>query len=244
MPGLARALSKLGHCSRSRAVTLVRDGRVKLNGRVRRDPETPVNLGSDVIEIEGAAVQAAARVYVMLNKPRGLITTASDELGRDTVYSCFQDAAMKHLPAVGRLDKASEGLLLFTNDNAWANAITDPATHLDKTYHVQIAALADDALLARLNQGISDKDERLTVKRASILRHGEKNTWLEIVLDEGRNRHIRRLLEAFDVEVLRLIRIAIGPLQLGALAKGRWRDLTEAEIRALRPRRDAGQKVH
>lgn len=241
MPGLARALSKLGHCSRSRAVTLVRDGHVKLNGRVRRDPETPVRLGSDTIEIEGAAVQAAARTYVMLNKPRGLVTTASDELGRDTVYSCFQDPATNHLPAVGRLDKASEGLLLFTNDNAWANAITDPAMHLDKTYHVQIATLADDALLARLTQGITDKDERLTVKRAAILRHGEKNSWLEIVLDEGRNRHIRRLLEAFDIEVLRLIRIAIGPLQLGSLAKGCWRVLTETEIRALRPHRQARQ---
>lgn len=233
MPGLARALSKLGRCSRSRAVVLVREGRVKLNGRVRRDPETPVDLECDEIAIDDAPVAAAERVYVMLNKPRGLVTTAADELGRDTVYSCFDDPAMKRLPAVGRLDKASEGILLFTNDNAWANAITDPATHVDKTYHVHVAALADDALIARLVEGVSDEGARLNVKRASILRRGEKNSWLEIVLDEGRNRHIRRLLAAFDVEVLRLVRIAIGPLRLGDLRKGSWRRLTDAEVRAL-----------
>jgi 23S rRNA pseudouridine2605 synthase len=214
-------------------VALVRAGRVKLNGRVRRDPEAPVRLGTDQIVINDAPIKAASRVHVMLNKPRGLVTTATDELGRDTVYSCFQDAAMKHLPAVGRLDKASEGLLLFTNDNAWANAITDPATHLDKTYHVQIGRLADDKLIAQLVEGVVGDGERLKVKRATVLRHGEKNSWIEIVLDEGRNRHIRRLLEAFDVGVLRLIRISIGPLVLGDLAKGQWRHLTAAEVRAL-----------
>lgn len=234
MSGLARALSKLGHCSRSQAVLLVREGRVKLNGRVRRDPETLVRFGTDSIEIDDAPVRAAERLYVMLNKPRGLVTTTTDELGRDTVYSCFKDAALPHLPAVGRLDKASEGLLLFTNDNAWANAITDPAAHLDKTYHVQIAALADDALIDRLVNGITDEGVLLKVKRATVLRHGEKNSWLEIVLDEGRNRHIRRLLEALEIEVLRLVRISIGPLKLGDLPKGQWRRLTQEEVRGLR----------
>lgn len=235
MSGLARALSKLGHCSRSQATVLVREGRVKLNGRVRRDPETPVRIGVDTIEIDNAAVKAAARIHVMLNKPRGLVTTTTDELGRDTVYACFSDTTLPHLPAVGRLDKASEGLLLFSNDNAWANAITDPATHLDKTYHVQIATLADDALLHRLHAGITDGSDRLRVKRATVLRHGEKNTWLEIVLDEGRNRHIRRLLDAFEIEVLRLVRVAIGTLKLGDLTKGQWRHLTPGEVRALTP---------
>lgn len=235
MPGLARALSKLGHCSRSQAVTMIREGRVTLNGRVRRDPETQVRLGADVIEIDGASVKPAEKIYVMLNKPRGLVTTSSDELGRDTVYSCFDDAKLKHLPAVGRLDKASEGLLLFSNDNVWANAITDPATHLDKTYHVQVAVLADPALIDQLVEGIPDGGERLKVKRAEVLRHGEKNSWLEIVLDEGRNRHIRRLLDACDIEVLRLIRIAIGSLKLGDLPKGRWRALTTGEVRSLSP---------
>lgn len=231
--GLARALSKLGHCSRSQAVVLVREGRVQLNGRVRRDPETPVRLGSDTVTVNDAPVTTVERVYLMLNKPRGLVTTATDELGRDTVYTCFQGTTLPHLPAVGRLDKASEGLLLFTNDNAWANAITDPTTHLDKTYHVQVAVLADDELLRRLTTGVIEDDERLAVKRATILRHGEKNSWLEIVLDEGKNRHIRRLLEAFEIEVLRLVRVAIGPLALGDLTKGQWRKLTSSEVQAL-----------
>ncbi len=234
MPGLARALSKLGHCSRSQAARLVQAGRVKLNGRVRRDPETPVRLGADSITVDDAPIDAAERVYIMLNKPRGLVTTATDELGRDTVYSCFKDAALKHLPAVGRLDKASEGLLLFTNDNTWADAVTNPATHIDKTYHVQITTLADDELLRRLKQGIVDAEERLAVKRATILRHGERNSWLEIVLDEGRNRHIRRLLDGFEIGVLRLVRVAIGQLMLGELTKGKWRKLTAAEVSALR----------
>lgn len=233
MPGLARALSKLGHCSRSQAVTLIREGRVTLNGRVRRDPETPVRLGADVIEIDGASVKPAKKVYVMLNKPRGLVTTASDELDRDTIYSCFEDASLHHLPAVGRLDKASEGLLLFSNDNAWSNAITDPESHLDKTYHVQIAAIPDDEILCRLQEGVIDHGERLRVKSATLLRQGEKNSWLEIALDEGRNRQIRRILDALEIEVLRLVRIAIGTLKLGELPKGRWRNLSREEVRGL-----------
>ena len=233
--GLARALSKLGHCSRSEGAALIKEGRVKLNGQVKRDPETPVRLGVDRIEVDAAKVQKAAKVYLMLNKPRGVVTTRTDELGRDTVYTCLKDAPAAHISPVGRLDKASEGLLLFTNDNAWANAITDPETHLDKTYHVQIGVLADENLLRRLHDGILDDGERLRVKRASVIRQGEKNCWLEIVLDEGKNRHIRRLLEAFDIETLRLMRIAIGPLVLGPLAKGSWRLLTAAEARQLAP---------
>lgn len=234
MPGLARALSKLGHCSRSQAVALIRDGHVSLNGRVRRDPETPVKLESDHIEIDGKRVKAADKLYVMLNKPRGLVTTSSDELDRETVYSCFDDPTVRHLPAVGRLDKASEGLLLFSNDNAWANAITDPETHLDKTYHVQIGTVPSEDWLTHLNDGVMDEGELLRVKSAKLLRQGDKNSWLEIVLDEGRNRQIRRILGAFDIEVLRLVRVAIGSLKLGDLAKGRWRHLTHEEVRALR----------
>ena len=135
---------------------------------------------------------------------------------------------------MGRLDKASEGLLLFTNDNTWADKITNPATHLDKTYHVQIAGLVDESLLQRLKNGIDDDGERLSAKNVTILRAGEKNTWLEFTLDEGRNRHIRRLLDAFGIEQLRLVRIAIGSLVLGDLPKGRWRELTRRELAGMR----------
>ena len=233
--GLARALSKLGHCSRSTGFQLIRDGLVRLNGRICRNPEQPVHLTSDKIEVEGTAVTASTRIYLMLNKPRGLVTTVRDEQGRDTVFQCLSGAPAAHLSPVGRLDKASEGLLLFTNDNAWADSITNPKTHLNKTYHVQIGAVASDDLLEKLHQGAVHDGESLAVKDVSILRVGEKNSWLEITLDEGRNRHIRRLREVFDIEVLRLIRIAIGSLQLGDLAKGAWRTLTEAEIARMAP---------
>lgn len=232
--GLARAMSKLGFCSRSKATELIRMGKVTVNRTVRKNPEFPVILGQDVIIMDDVSINQAKQVYVMLNKPRGLVTSASDELGRETVFSCFEHSKLPHLSPVGRLDKASEGLLLFTNDNTWADKITNPATHLDKTYHVQIGGLVDDSLLSRLRHGIEDQEEHLAAKNVTVLRTGEKNTWLEFTLDEGRNRHIRRLLDAFGIEVLRLVRVAIGPLVLGDLPKGRWRELSRKEASALR----------
>jgi 23S rRNA pseudouridine2605 synthase len=171
----------------------------------------------------------------MLNKPRGLVTTTCDERGRETVYRCLAafDASLPWVCPVGRLDKASEGLLLFTNDTRWAARITDPDTHLDKTYHVQVNCLADDRLLERMLEGVTEAGELLKAKAARLLRHGTRNSWIEIVLDEGKNRHIRRMLETLGVEVLRLVRVAIGPLELGELEKGAVRHLTEDERNAL-----------
>lgn len=231
--GLARALSKLGHCSRSQGFALIRAGQVTLNGRICRNPEQPVVLDQDVIVVNGGAVAAAAPVYLMLNKPRGLVTSASDEEGRATVFDCFKDSGLPHLSPVGRLDKASEGLLLFTNDNAWAHRITDPETHLEKTYHVQVAALVDDEWLSKLRKSIVYEGEKLRLLRVSLLRSGVKNSWLEITLDEGRNRHIRRVLDVHEIEVLRLMRISIGPLALGDLAKSSWRHLQPQEVSSL-----------
>ncbi len=231
--GIARALSKLGFCSRSAAWTLVESGHVSVNGIVRRNPEHPVALPRDRIEVDGRVVESAHLVHLMLNKPRGLVTTANDERGRDTVFSRIEGRGFGHVSPVGRLDKASEGLLLFTNDTAWAARITDPASHFEKTYHVQVDCLADEGLLQRLRSGARDADDWLAVKSARVFRSGKTNSWLEIILDEGRNRHIRRLLAAFDVAVLRLVRVAIGPLQLGTLAKGDVRALTPAEVASL-----------
>jgi 23S rRNA pseudouridine2605 synthase len=149
------------------------------------------------------------------------------------VYSCFAGAALPWLAPVGRLDKASEGLLLFGNDPAWAARITDPESGPAKTYHVQIDRLADGALLAGLESGADVAGEHLAVRSARALRAGQKNAWLEIVLEEGRNRQIRRLLEAFDVAVIRLVRVAIGELSLGTLAKGEWRLLSAEEMDSL-----------
>jgi 23S rRNA pseudouridine2605 synthase len=131
------------------------------------------------------------------------------------------------------LDKASEGLLLFTNDTSWAHAILAPESHLDKTYHVQVNARPDSALCDSMRRGVRDQGELLAARRVTLLREGTHNAWLEVVLDEGRNRHIRRLMEAFGLEVLRLVRIAIGPLVLGSLPKGRYRHLADFEVKAL-----------
>jgi 23S rRNA pseudouridine2605 synthase len=231
--GLARAISKLGYCSRSRAAELIAAGRVKWNGAVRRDPETPVHLGKDRIEIDGQPVARSSTIYLALNKPRGVVTTAADEKGRETVYSLLPEN-LPWLAPVGRLDKASEGLLLLTNDSEWAAHVTAPETHLDKTYHVQVNSIADEALLETLRNGIPASDgEFLRVKNARMLRQGEHNSWLEIILDEGKNRHIRRMLEHLKIEVLRLVRVAIGPLALGDLPKGATRMLDEKEKQAL-----------
>lgn len=231
--GLARALSKLGYCSRSAAVRLVRDGRVRVNGAILRDPELPCCLERDRIAIDARAVAAATKIYLMLNKPRGTLTTASDEKGRKTVYADLGDG-MPWVGPVGRLDKASEGLLLLTNDSEWAARVLAPETHLDKVYHVQIGVVADDALLKHLCGGIKARDgDFLRVKSARMVRVGKKNSWVEIVLDEGKNRHIRRMFAALGIEVLRLVRVAIGPLALGELSKGASRRLTSKEKQQL-----------
>lgn len=238
--GLARALSKAGLCSRTEAARWIAEGRVRVDGRRVLDPEFPVVAGAARIEVEGLAAEPPARRYLMLNKPRGLVTTARDEHGRDTVYRCFDSAGLPWLAPVGRLDRASEGLLLFSNDPAWAGRITAPDTGPDKTYHVQVDRVPGEALLAALERGVEHDGDRLRAKRVRVLRAGDKRAWLEIVLDEGRNRHIRRLLEAHDVGVIRLIRVAIGGLALGDLAKGAWRELDADEVEALAPRSVSG----
>jgi 23S rRNA pseudouridine2605 synthase len=243
--GLARALSKLGYCSRQQAAVLIRGGGVRLNGATPRNPETPVRMEVDRIEVQGQAVRAAQKIYLMMNKPRGLVTTAVDEKGRDTVYSLLPPD-LSWLAPVGRLDKASEGLLLFTNDSEWGARISDPATHLEKTYHVQIGAVATPELLEAMERGVETvRGEVLQCRHAGLLRSGAKNSWIEVVLDEGKNRQIRLMLDARGMEVLRLLRVAIGTLQLGDLAKGGCRELTAEELIELRkPMRRYGEGKH
>ncbi len=190
-------------------------------------------MGYDRIEVDRRAVEVITKLYLMLNKPRGIVTTASDEKGRDTVYSCLSEG-LPWVAPVGRLDKSSEGLLLLTNDSEWAARISDPDTHLDKTYHVQAGAPIDETFLEQMKKGIrSTNGEVLHAKDARVLRSGQRNTWLEIVLDEGKNRQIRRMLEAVDIEVLRLVRVAVGPLVLGDLPKGAFRALSSEEKRII-----------
>ena len=222
---------------------------MSLNGTIRRDPETPVSGRPCQIEVDGKVVEERTKIYLALNKPRGVVTTAADERGRDTVYAILNFSSphrtdnlgenVSWVAPVGRLDKASEGLLLLTNDSEWAARIAAPETHLGKTYHVQVGTVADDEFVKALMDGVKVRgvkakgEEMLRAKQARRLRAGQKNCWLEIVLDQGKNRQIRRMMEAMGVEVLRLVRVAIGPLPLGNLAKGKHRVLTAEEKRIL-----------
>lgn len=224
---LARALSKLGFCSRTQAERLIREGRVEVDGRRSTQPDMRIDPQRARLQVDGQPVCAARRIYLMLNKPRGVVTTASDPEGRQTVYACLEGLDLPHLAPVGRLDRASEGLLLLSNDTRWAQHILDPASGVEKTYHVQIDRVPDEAFMARLRAGAMDDGETLTIRAATLLRHGGRNAWVEMVIDEGRNRQIRRIVEAAGAEVLRLVRVRIGALDLGDLAKG--------AVRALRP---------
>lgn len=230
--GLSRALSKLGYCSRARAAELARAGSVHVNGVLRRDPETPVSLEFDRLSVDGNSVAEPLKTYWMMNKPRGIVTTMSDEKGRACVSDLLPSSPW--VGPVGRLDKASEGLLLLTNDSEWGARITDPESHVAKTYHVQIAAHVDEGMLRVLTQGVRIGDSLWRLKHVSVLRTGVKNTWLKIQLDEGKNRQIRRIFDALHIGVSRLVRVAIGSLQLGNLPKGKIRSLTPREIRELR----------
>ena len=230
--GLARALSKLGHCSRSAAVAKIRAGKVKLNGQVIRDPEKGVRMGRDHVQVEGDLLHAVPKLYFMLNKPRGFVTTASDEKGRRTVYDLLTaDAAW--IAPVGRLDMASEGLLLMTNDSEWSARIADPGSHVEKVYQVQVTGMVSKEMMDAMLQGVRSQNQLLKARRIHIVRQGQRNTWLEVVLAEGKNRQIRRMVESFGRDVLRLIRIGIGPLTLGDLPKGSFRPLAHAEKSAL-----------
>jgi 23S rRNA pseudouridine2605 synthase len=240
MVSIARALSKLGFCSRSQGERLVEAGKVRVNGKLTRDVALRVVPETDVIEVDGVRVGRVEQVYLMVNKPRGLVTTADDPQGRATVYRCLEGAALPFVAPVGRLDKASEGLLLLTNDSRWSSRLLDPASHVDKVYHVQVRGNDLPSMLDRIKAGIVEESsgERLEVKEISLLRTGSRSgAWFEVVLDEGKNRQVRRIFTEAGVEVQRLIRVSFGPLVLGDLAKGAWRMLTPAEVRSLSAKR-------
>lgn len=228
---LERALSKFGYCSRAQARSLITAGRVSVNGRIDRLPSVRVDPARDRIAVDGDVIRPAEHVYIALHKPRGLVTSAADELGRATVYSCFEGADLPHIGPVGRLDRDSEGLLLLTNNTRWADGILDPGQHVEKTYRVLVEGRASDEHLAAMKKGVKAKrGDVLSAKRVQIVERAGGTTWLNIVIDEGRNRHIRRMLEAIDLPVLRLVRTAIGELKLGELQKGEWRPLTQSEV--------------
>jgi 23S rRNA pseudouridine2605 synthase len=219
---------------------LIEAGRVRVNGAVVRDTSLRVTPERDRIEVDGAPVARAGHVYVMLNKPRGLVTTMNDPQGRSTIYECLRGASLPFVVPVGRLDKASEGLLLLSNDSRWSARLIDPAAHVDKVYHVQVRGSELTSVVEGVSAGIVERatGERLDVKSISLLRTGSRSgAWFECVLDEGKNRQLRRIFAEVGVEVQRLIRVAVGSIKLGDLAKGHWRLLGADEVRTLSERK-------
>lgn len=223
-----------GCCSRRKAETLITQNRVKLNGH-------PVKLGDkcgfkDIITIDGERITLPRKknfIYIMMNKPRGYVTTVSDELDRRCVMDLLGDIEERVYP-VGRLDRNSEGLLLFTNDGEFANSIMHPSRHISKTYRVTVRPDISDDQLVALSDGV-EIDGRKTMPATVVVKDKQPGrVVLLITIKEGRNRQIRKMCEAVGLEVARLRRISIGPLRLGMLKPGTFRELTAEELRALR----------
>jgi 23S rRNA pseudouridine2605 synthase len=230
---LDRLLSRYGLASRTVAKEAIEAGRLKVNGRVMRDPNCWVTPGRDVVQLDGQRVKAARRVYRVFYKPKGVITSHGDPEGRKTVYDYLGEDARWLFP-VGRLDKDTSGLLLMTNDTEFGNVVSNPNSYVLKTYLVKTNGLMGDEVIGRLNAGVEmkrgDWAHPVSVRR---MEDRGQFTWLEVVLTEGKNREVRRLIEAVGFKVLKLVRTRIGPLSLEGLQVGKWRDLTSAELASL-----------
>lgn len=230
---LDRVLSRAGVCSRTQAREAIAAGRVTVGGRCVRDPDTWVDVARERIAIDGAPLRARQREVWLLHKPIGFVTTADDERQRSTVYELLPtDAAW--LAPVGRLDRDSSGLLLFTNDSDLANAITAPATKLPKHYAVRVTGPIGDDALRKLGSGIQLSDGPTLPAEVTRLGDDERSTLLRIVLLEGRNRQIRRMVTAVGSRVTALHRTQIGPIALGDTPEGTCRRLSAVEVQALR----------
>jgi 23S rRNA pseudouridine2605 synthase len=226
---LERALSKLGLASRSAARELIRAGRVSVDGRAETDPLLEVIPERVRIEIDGQAQRRAGPVTILLHKPRGVVTTRSDPEGRPTVYSCLEGLDAHVIP-VGRLDAATSGLLLLTNDTRFADWVTDPSHEVSRVYLVTARGEVDDATVRRLKEGIEDAGEILAARAIAVRKRSRRETHLVLELTEGKNREIRRLLAAVGHEVTRLKRVSFGGLELGDLQPGKWREVPVEEL--------------
>jgi len=233
---LERVFSKAGRGSRSEARRWIGEGRVRVNGVTVRSPDHWIDLERDHITLDGKPVTAQRGVYVLLYKPKGYLTTYKDPEGRPTVFDLVQDAG-GWLAPVGRLDLDTSGLLLLTNDTAFADHVTSPEHLVPKTYQVKTATLLSEEQLERLRGGVELHDGPTRPATVRRVRDSARHTVIEMVLTEGRNRQVRRMVEAAGSHVLKLVRTAIGPLGIGELGIGRWRHLTDEEIAALGGRR-------
>jgi 23S rRNA pseudouridine2605 synthase len=229
---LERILSKAGICSRTDARAQIRNGKVRVNGQVVTDPDSWVDRNCDRVTFEGKPLRPAQKVYVLLYKPTGYVTTFRDPDRRPTVYDLLKEVGTWVSP-VGRLDLETSGLLLLTNDNDFTETVTNPKSHTTKTYHVKAASLLTDQQIESLRAGVELKDGPTRPAQVKRLRDGPRHTYLEITITEGRNRQVRRMLEAVDSKVLKLVRTAIGSVRIADLTIGKWRNLTPAEVAGL-----------
>ena len=231
---LERALSKLGLASRAEARALIREGRVRVDGQIVTDPLASVVPERIQVEIDGRAAVRATPLTLLFHKPRGAVTTRSDPEGRPTVYTYLEDVG-GHVIPVGRLDAATSGLLLLTNDTRFADWVTDPANAVPRVYLVTVRGELTDETARRLEEGIVDEGERLAARSAAVRKSSRRETHLVVELTEGKNREIRRMLAAVGHEVTRLKRVSFGGLELGELAPGKWRVVTAEELRTAFP---------
>ena len=229
---LERVLSKAGLGSRTEARSWIGAGRVRVNGKLVQTPDLWVDLVRDRVTLDGQPVRAAKKIYLLLYKPKGYITTYTDPQGRPTVYDLVRDAEVWLVP-VGRLDLDSSGLLLMTNDTQFAERLTNPDYKVPKTYQVKCADLLSDEQIEKLRHGVDLSDGPTRPALVERLRDSGKYTHLLMSITEGRNRQVRRMVEAAASKVIELVRVAIGPVRIGELQIGKWRHLSEAEMRAL-----------
>ena len=230
---LDRVLSKAGLGSRAEARRWIAGGRVRVNGKPARDPEAWVDPARDRVSFDGKPLREARKRYVLLYKPKGYVTTRRDPEGRPTVYSLLKDVK-EFVGTAGRLDLDTSGLLVLTNDHDIADHITNPESHVPKTYLVKAAHLLTEDQLEALRRGVELEDGPTRAAVVRRIRDSEKYTHFEITVTEGRNRQIRRMVEAVGSKVLKLVRTRIGEVAIGGLQTGKWRELTPAEVRGLR----------
>jgi 23S rRNA pseudouridine2605 synthase len=228
---LQKFLAECGVASRRKSEELIINGHVKVNGRVAQIGDS-INPGRDAVHVRGKRIQSKPnkKIYIMLHKPRGYITTMSDEQGRKSVADLVRDVPVRVFP-VGRLDKESEGLLLMTNDGDFANAVTHPSKHSMKTYRVTLKSKISDDDITKLTEGVMLDGEKTLPADISVVLNTPERSVIEMTIYEGKNRQIRRMCESLGLEVARLKRTKIGSLKLGMLKPGKYRDLTEKEIK-------------
>lgn len=238
---LQKFMAEQGIASRRKSEDLIRAGKVKVNGHIA-EIGMKINPRKDLVTVgkqKLTNVKNRKMVYIMLNKPRGYVTTVSDELGRKTVMDLLPDFGCRIYP-VGRLDKDSEGLLLLTNDGAFTNCMTHPSHEYAKVYRVTVRPSVNDEILFNLRNGIEIDGRKTAPCEVTVLTEEENRVVLEFILHEGRNRQIRKMCESQGLEVARLKRISIGPIKLGMLKQGDYRELSEQDVKKLL--RSAGHK--